>query len=89
MMLMSFPRSTLLMVLNLAFALIVGAIGFGVGFAQRLDRFFDHAPIGFAERRVLAQQWLELAGSGDKLLNSRRRDAAHIGDFIHDTLPPA
>lgn len=28
------PRSTFLMVLNLAIALIVGAIGFGVGFAQ-------------------------------------------------------
>ena len=32
--LMPLPRSTLLTVLNLAFALIVGAIGFGVGFAQ-------------------------------------------------------
>ena len=28
------PRSTLLIVLNLAIALVVGAIGFGVGFAQ-------------------------------------------------------
>ena len=28
------PRSTFLIVLNLAIALIVGAIGFGVGFAQ-------------------------------------------------------
>jgi hypothetical protein len=32
--LMPLPRSTLLTVLNLAFAMIVGAIGFGVGFAQ-------------------------------------------------------
>ena len=34
MMLMPLPRSTFLMVLNLAIALIVGAIGFGIGFAQ-------------------------------------------------------
>ena len=34
--LMMFPRSTSLTVLNLAIALIVGAIGFGVGFAQGL-----------------------------------------------------
>ena len=32
--LMPLPRSTFLIVLNLAIALIVGAIGFGVGFAQ-------------------------------------------------------
>ena len=32
--LMPLPRSTFLIVLNLASALIVGAIGFGVGFAQ-------------------------------------------------------
>ena len=32
--LMPLPRSTFLLVLNLAIALIVGAIGFGVGFAQ-------------------------------------------------------
>jgi len=32
--LMPLPRSTFLLVLNLALALIVGAIGFGVGFVQ-------------------------------------------------------
>jgi ribose transport system permease protein len=66
--LMPLPRSTLLTVLNLAFALIVGAIGFGVGFAQgqlaqtvvvftvitvaALFWFANYVAVAFENRRV-------------------------------------
>src|SRR5262249_60532327 len=59
------------------------------GFARSLNRFFNHTPIGFADRSVLAQQRLKLARPGDQFLNRWRRNAADLCDFIHDnTLLP-
>ncbi len=73
------PRSTFLMVLNLAIALIVGAIGFGVGFAQGqsaqtvllftvmtvavLFWFANYVAVAFENRQAAAAEAVEPDGS--------------------------
>ncbi len=73
------PRSTFLIVLNLAIALIVGAIGFGVGFAQGqsaqtvllftvmtvavLFWFANYVAVAFENRQAAAAEAVEPDGS--------------------------
>jgi ribose transport system permease protein len=74
------PRSTFLIALNLAIALIVGAIGFGVGFAQGqsaqavllftvltvavLFWFANYVAVAFENRQAAAAAAVEPDGGG-------------------------